>query len=90
MVKNIIKKFSYTNPDDKLDCYQEGVYQLFKNWHTFDELKSDNPFAYFTEIFKRGVAAGFNRVHIKKSGEYMMSKTVSIHNFYEDGRDLDI
>ena len=88
--KNIIRKFSYTNPDDRMDCYQEGMLQLYKNWMLFDEFKSNNPFAYYTEVFKRGVAQSFNRNYIKKSGEYMSSRIISIHNFYEDGRDLDI
>lgn len=90
LADNVIKKFSYTNPMDKDDCYQESLYQLFKNWHSFNELKSVNPFAFFTEICKRGIAQGFNKVHIKKNGEYMTSKIMSIDGFYEDGRDLEI
>lgn len=67
--KNIIKKFYYQNPDDKMDCLQNGYIQMFSNWHSFDELKSENAFAYFTEIFKRGVAAGYNKIYRKKGDD---------------------
>jgi hypothetical protein len=33
---------------------------MFQNWYNFNEDKSINAFAYFTEIFKRGLAKGWN------------------------------
>jgi hypothetical protein len=65
LAKNIMKKFSYTSGQDKEDCFSEGLYQLFKNWHNFNENKTDNAFAFYTEIFKRGVAQGYNKVYKK-------------------------
>jgi hypothetical protein len=82
--KNIMKKFYYNNNDDKLDCYQNGMYQIYKNWHLFDELKGDNPFAYYTEIFKRGVAAGWKEVNKGRN------ECISMDNIYEDGGDMNI
>lgn len=61
-----IKKFRYYNPDDRFDCYQQGLYNLFKNWHLFNEEKSNNTFAYLTEIFKRGATQGLNQIHKRK------------------------
>jgi hypothetical protein len=82
--KNIMKKFYYKDNDDKLDCYQNGMYQIYKNWYLFDELKGDNPFAYYTEIFKRGVAAGWKEVNKGRN------ECISMNAIYEDGNDLDI
>jgi hypothetical protein len=64
-----IQKFTYYNPDDKYDCYQQGLYDLFKNWHNFNEEKSENTFAYLTEVFKRGATQGLNKIH-KRKGMY--------------------
>jgi hypothetical protein len=35
-------------------------FDMFQNWYNFNEDKSINAFAYFTEIFKRGLAKGWN------------------------------
>lgn len=88
LAKNIIKKFNYTDIKDKEDCLQEGLYQLFKNWKQFDENKTENAFAYFTEVFKRGVAFGFNKYHKKVDGEYISN--LRMDYYYEDGSSLDI
>jgi len=76
--KNIIKKFYYSNPDDKMDCLQNGYIQMFQNWYQFDEMKSENAFAYFTEIFKRGVAAGYKNIYHKKGDDKNEIKVLSI------------
>lgn len=57
-----IKKMKYYNPDDKFDCHQTGLLDMFDNWQSFNEEKSRNPFAYYTEIFKRGLAKGLNEL----------------------------
>jgi hypothetical protein len=87
--KNIIKKFYYVNPDDKYDCLQNGYYQLFKNWWMFDELKGENCFSYYTEIFKRGIAAGFNKIHKLKGDEEGVIKVISLTGYSNDGESFD-
>ena len=87
--KNIIKKFSYSNPMDREDSLQEGMLQLYKNWHLFDEKRSSNTFAYYTEIFKRGVAQSFNRNYQKKGDEYMSKRLVSMSGWGEEGIDMN-
>ena len=63
-----IKKFRYSDNDLRNDCYQSGLLDMFSNWHNFNDKKSDLPFAYFTEIFKRGAARGLNEMTKKKGG----------------------
>jgi hypothetical protein len=82
-----IKKLTYYNPDDRFDCYQQGLYDLFKNWHNFNEEKSENSFAYLTEIFKRGATQGLNKIHKRKGSDGQSIKVYSIDNI-NDGQGM--
>lgn len=68
--KNIIRKFYYQNPDDRHDCLQTGYTQMFSNWYSFDPNKGSDAFAYFTEVFKRGVAQGWRTLYRTKGDEF--------------------
>lgn len=78
LAKRAIMRMKYYNPDDKQDCYQSGLLDMYQNWMSFDEEKSVNAFAYFTEIFKRGAAKGFNKYHKKKGDDKNEYKLLSI------------
>lgn len=82
--KNLIKRFSYKDEDDKFDCLQSSYLDVFQNWYNFDEEKGDNCFAYFTEIFKRGMAKGWNQATKNKK------ETISMNSIFEDGGDMNI
>jgi hypothetical protein len=82
--KKTIKKMRYWSNDDKLDCYQSG---LLDNWYNFNEDKSVNAFAYFTEVFKRGIAKGFNELYKKKGDNENQIKLISIEGS-NDGQGL--
>ena len=82
-----IEKFKYYNPDDRHDCYQQGLYDLFKNWYLFNEEKSVNAFAYLTEIFKRGATQGLNQIHKKKGNDMGSIKVYSIDSL-NDGQGM--
>lgn len=82
-----IKKMRYWSYDDKMDCYQSGLLDMYQNWHNFNEAKSVNAFAYFTEIFKRGLAKGFNELYKKKGDGDNLIKMVSIEGS-NDGQGL--
>lgn len=80
LAKRTIKKMRYYNNDDRMDCYQSGLLDMFSNWHNFNEEKSDNAFAYFTEIFKRGLAKGFNELYKKKGDSDHQIRLISIES----------
>jgi DNA-directed RNA polymerase specialized sigma subunit len=88
--KKLINKFSYTNADDKLDCLQNGYIQMFSNWHNFDEQKGTNAFAYFTEIFKRGVARGWRNLYRFKGDDEGKVKFISISNGFNNENAFDM
>lgn len=83
--KNIIRKFRYKNEDDRWDCLQTGLLDMYANWYNFDESKSDNAFSYFTEVFKRAAARGWNQLHKKKGDELGLILTISLDGFNADG-----
>ncbi len=87
LAKKTIKKMRYYSNDDKLDCYQSGLLDMFENWYNFNEDKSTNAFAYFTEIFKRGLARGWNNLYKKKGDNEHQIKLISI-NGANDGNGL--
>jgi hypothetical protein len=85
---NVIKKKRYYyNPDDRKDCLQTGLLDMYSNWKNFDPAKSTNAFAYFTEVFKRGMARGFNQLNKKKGDPNNESRTISI-NSSNDGEGI--
>ena len=69
-----IAKLRYKNPEDRRDCLAFAQMDLFKYWDRFDPEKSNNAFAYYTQIAKKGYAKGWNKLHPKKySGTIRMS-----------------
>lgn len=87
LAKKTIKKMIYWSKDDKLDCYQSGLLDMFQNWYNFDEDKSVNAFAYLTEVFKRGAAKGYNKLYKKKGDNNHKIKLISIESS-NDGQGL--
>jgi hypothetical protein len=85
--KETIKKMKYWNNDDRLDCFQSGLLDMYQNWYNFNEEKSTNSFAYFTEIFKRGLAKGFNQLYSKKGDPDNLTKLISLDSS-NDGNGL--
>lgn len=66
LAERTIRKMRYSNPDDRKDCMQTGLFNMFDNWQNFNEEKYSNAFAYFTEVYKRGIAEGFNEMYRMK------------------------
>lgn len=66
LVERMIRKLRYSNPDDKKDCMQTALFNLYDNWQSFNEEKFSNAFAYCSEIGKRGMAEGFNDLYKMK------------------------
>jgi hypothetical protein len=88
LANETIKRKSYRSDDDKHDCLYAGIQALFSNWFNFNEEKFDNSFAYFTEIFKRGIAGGMNALYKKKGQKKDQKITVISMNSSNDGDGL--
>ena len=68
IANNFIKRKSdhYKTDDDKNDCVQTGLLFMFQNWNNFNNKKYKTAMPYFSEIFKRGIAQGYNELRNKK------------------------
>jgi hypothetical protein len=62
-------KHRYKTEDDKKDCLQSGLLFMYLNWNSFNDKKFKVAMPYFTEIFKRGAADGYNKLLNKKSNQ---------------------
>jgi hypothetical protein len=64
-----IEKLHFPNEQDKEDCIQSALLDLLRYWPNFNEDKSNNAFAYFTQIAKNGYAKEYKKIykHIGKS-----------------------
>lgn len=58
-----VQKLTFSNPLDKEDCIQSALLDLLRYWRNFNEEKSSNAFAYFTQIVKNGYAKEYKKIH---------------------------
>lgn len=63
LANRVIQKLTFTNPLDKEDCIQSAMLDLLRYWQNFNEEKSNNAFAYFTQIAKNGYAKEYKKIH---------------------------
>lgn len=80
LANKTIKKMRYYNPSDREDCLQTGLLVMFSNWRNFDQTRSSNAFAYFTEIFKRGIAKGWGELYNHKGDRDKQVKLISLQS----------
>ena len=73
-----IQKLVFKNPLDRQDCIQSAQLDLLRYWRNFNEEKSNNAFAYFTQIAKNGYAKEYKKIykHIGK-GEKIVTISLS-------------
>lgn len=81
--KGVNRKFWYKDGDDRLDCLSEAYLHCFRSWMNYDELKTTNPFAFFTEVAKRAHAKSFN-------GLMKYREEVSLNAFYKEDGDVNV
>jgi DNA-directed RNA polymerase specialized sigma subunit len=80
MAKKFSTKLYYVYPEDREDCISSAVMDCYKYWRGYDPEKSQNAFAYFTQIIKMGAAKQWRKLY----GALPKSKKISIssNNIY--------
>jgi hypothetical protein len=63
LANRAVLKLTFSNPLDKEDCIQSAMLDLLRYWKNFNEEKSNNAFAYFTQIVKNGYAKEYKKIH---------------------------
>jgi DNA-directed RNA polymerase specialized sigma subunit len=74
MAKKFSTKLNYIYPEDREDCIAFAVMDCFQYWRGYDPNKSQNAFAYFTQIIKNGFAKGWRKLY----GNMPKSKKISV------------
>lgn len=76
MSKKFSNKLYYVYPEDREDCIASSIADCYKYWRGYDPNKSDNAFAYFTQIVKMGAVKMWRKLY----GQCPKSKKISISN----------
>ena len=63
LANRAIQKLTFSNPLDREDCIQSALLDLLRYWKNFNEEKSNNAFAYFTQIAKNGYAKEYKKIY---------------------------
>lgn len=82
-----MKRRNTKDPEIAKDCLQEGYHNMFKKWREFDSRRTQNAFAYFTQIFKTGTANAYNKIN-KKKGDPNYNVGVVSYNNTNDGEGM--
>jgi hypothetical protein len=85
LANRTVDKMNYRDKNDRNDCLQTALLDIFSNWYLFNEDIFDNPFAYFTELTKRGLARGYNTLFVKKGEDSDYTVKVYSINSLNDG-----
>jgi DNA-directed RNA polymerase specialized sigma subunit len=82
MADRFSNKLTYVYPEDKQDCIQSAVIDCYLYWRGYDPEKSQNAFAYYTQIIKNGFAKGWRKLygHMPKSSKISLSQHSTIYN----------
>lgn len=63
MSKKFANKLTYIYEDDKKDCISFAIMDCYQYWRGYNPEKSQNAFAYFTQIIKNGFAKGWRKLY---------------------------
>ena len=81
MVREISKIFNYKLEEDREDCQSFAMEDVIKYWNRFNPEKSNNAFAFYTQMIKHGYAKGWRRLYpVKASLKVSISKEYGIYN----------
>ena len=69
MAKEASKKMRYRDEEDRKDCIAFAMMDIVRYWRSFNPEKSNNPFAYFTQMIKNGFAKGWRKLHPLAAGQ---------------------
>ena len=76
MAKKFSTKLNYYYEEDREDCISVAVMDCFLYWRSYNPAKSQNAFAYFTQVIKNGFAKSWRKLY----GHCPKSKKISINS----------
>ena len=70
-------RHKFKSIDDMNDCKQYGLLVLLTKWQKFDFENYDNPFAYYTEIFKKAMSFQNDKLYKHRGDPNKNTKVIS-------------
>jgi DNA-directed RNA polymerase specialized sigma subunit len=80
IVEGMSRTKSYRDIEDKEDCMSAGLEDLIKYWNRYSPEKSDNAFAFITQIAHNGMKKGWKKIHPPRS-----PKTIPFSRIVKEG-----
>ena len=71
MSNELSKILKYKYPEDREDCVASGIADVMRHWRNFNPEKSENVFAYYSQVIKNGMAKTWNFIHEQKSTDFV-------------------
>ena len=81
LANRAVERLYFKDYRDKEDCIQSALVDCIKYWRNFNSEKSNNAFAYFTQMCKNGYAKEWKKIHRKtglEDGETV--QTISLNH----------
>jgi DNA-directed RNA polymerase specialized sigma subunit len=79
VLSDIAKVKSYKKSEDREDCIASGLEDLIKYWDRYNPEKSDNAFAFITQVAYNGIKKGWKKIYSAKS-----IKTISFSSITQE------
>ena len=67
MIDKISNIFKYKMEEDREDCMAFAMEDVIRYWNRFNPEKSNNAFAFYTQMIKNGFAKGWRKLYPIKS-----------------------
>lgn len=80
LIKKTSNKFSYKYPEDREDCNAFALMDCVLYWKGYDVSKSDNAFAYFTQIIINGFKKAWRKLGYHPSNGLPEKNRISLSN----------
>ena len=81
MIMEISKIFKYKFEEDREDCQAFAMEDVIKYWNRFNPEKSNNPFAFYTQMIKHGYAKGWRKLYPNKFSSRISLSEGGVYNF---------
>ena len=78
MSRRFSYNFKYFYEEDREDCISFAVMDCYLYWRGYDPDKSQNAFAYYSQIIKNGFAKGWNTLY----GKMTFGDKTSLNNIH--------
>lgn len=81
MITRVSRVMTYKLEEDREDCVAFAMEDVAKYWNKFDPTRSNNPFSYYTQMIKNGLAKGWRNLYpIKASLKVSISHEQGVYN----------